>query len=133
MAPPDSLSLPGDAGWTIASSLVEEGISTRIWSYPPTSDPDPLGAEQFRLTIATACLEVAAGPNDPPPGKTFGLAQDVPHGSGRARVSGFFGDFAIGDYVSRLQGVEHAENLVLESGHRVPKSRSPISPRPGRM
>jgi hypothetical protein len=133
MAPPDSLSLPGDAGWTIASSLVEEGISTRIWSYPPTSDPNPLGAEQFRLTITMACLEVAPSTDDPPPGKTFGLAQDVPHGSGCTRISGFLGDFAVGDHVSRLQGVEYPENLVLESGHKVPKSRSPMSPRPGRM
>jgi hypothetical protein len=29
--------------------------------------------------------------------------------------------------------VEYPEHFVLESGHSVPKSRSPISPSPGRM
>jgi hypothetical protein len=109
------------------------GISTRIWSHPPTGDPDPLGAEQFRLPIIMTCLEIPARTNNSPPGETRRLAQDVPNRSGRTRKPGFLGDFAVGDHLSGLQATKHPEHFVLESGHRVPKSRSPMSPRPGRM
>ncbi len=104
-----------------------------FWGHPSTGDPDPLGAEELRLAIAMACFQISAGANHPPPGETVRFAQDIAYRSSRTREPRLFGDFAIGDHLSRLQGLEYAEDFVLESGHRVPKSRSPISPRPGRM
>ena len=117
----------------LGSSLLAWPISTGYQGHPPASYPHAFGAEKFHLAVIVSSLQIAAGTDDPPPGQTFGLAQDVPHRPGSTRVSGFFGDFAVSDHISRLQGVEHPKNLVLESGHRVPKSRSPMSPRPGRM
>ncbi len=112
------------------SLLLTERIST---GNPATGDRDAFGTQHFGLPLGVAGLQIAAGADDAPPWKAYRLAEDVADCPGSPGKSRFFGDFSVGDHFAWLQGMEHPENLVLESGHKVPKSRSPMSPRPGRM
>lgn len=78
--------------------------------------------------------DVAARPDHPPPWDPFATAaEDRPNRPGRSRVTGLVGDLAIRDHLAPLEGVDDAEHGVFEIGHNVPKSLSPMSPRPGAM
>jgi hypothetical protein len=112
------------------SSLLGVWIST---GNSATGDHDAFSAQQLGLTLVVAGLQRAAGTDDAPPGEAFRLAEDVADGSGGPGKSRFFGDFTVCHHISGLQGMEYPKDFVLEPGHRVPKSRSPMSPRPGRM
>lgn len=78
------------------------------------------------------------GVDDSPPGKSVGSSEDVADGPGGAWEARFGSDLAVGDDIAWLQGGENPTDGFLEVGlhgqvYTVPKSRSPMSPSPGRM
>lgn len=82
--------------------------------------------------------QAPSGPNHSPPRQILGgERQDSAHPAGATRIPRQLGHLAIGDYLAHLERTQNRKDRLFEFAgtlaHAVPKSRSPMSPRPGSM
>ena len=71
--------------------------------------------------------------NTPPWDLGTGDPEQIPNGSSSPGISRLGRYLSVGHDLAAPETVDHSEHRVLEIGHTVPKSRSPMSPSPGAM
>jgi len=97
-------------------------------------EADPLLFQKSLLTGWMWRSELATDTDHSPPrDRGVGAAEDRAHGSGCPGKPRLGGHVTVGDHITRLERAEDLEHCILERTHSVPKRRSPMSPRPGRM
>lgn len=85
--------------------------------YATIADLDALCSEFYRLFCFVARNQPATGVDNAPPRRITATREIVAHSSGRSRVTGLGGNFAVGHDLARLERGENAgyrrfENLA---------------------